>query len=222
MIGFSRISVGLNGAAKCYFQAALRRRRRRWYLLVCSITSALQVGAVTDPSVAPVDDVEEVRVSAVAQCGSWPIAHTDIVGCEYAELKPEMLKSVRKLRAEYLARCLRCKEGTCVPRAWTRDQMTARNLCKRLYMTPTKVPPVMRRSRATDASLLVRFRYSISTRGRVEGISLDVLDTGLNESEVVKMIEGTARRVRFEPLKVDGRALSIVDLRDGYTLTGKL
>ena len=63
---------------------------------------------------------------------------------------------------------------------------------------------------------------SISTRGRVEGISLDVLDSGLNESEVVKMIEGTARRVRFEPLKVDGRALSIVDLRDGYTLTGKL
>ena len=133
-----------------------------------------------------------------------------------------MLKSVRKLRAEYLARCLRCKEGTCVPRAWTRDQMTTRNLCKRLYMTPTKVPPVTRRSRATDASLLVRFRYSISTRGRVEGISLDVLDSGLNESEVVKMIEGTARRVRFEPLKVDGRALSIVDFRDGYTLTGKL
>ena len=56
----------------------------------------------------------------------------------------------------------------------------------------------------------------------MEGISLDVLDSGLNESEVVKMIEGTARRVRFEPLKVDGRALSIVDLRDGYTLTGKL
>ena len=220
MIGLNEISVGLDGAAKRYLQAASRCRRRRWCLLVCSMTSALQVGSATDPFVAPLDDVEEVRVSAVAQCGGWPIAHTDIVGCEYAELKPEMLKSVRKLRAEYLARCLRCKEGTCVPRAWTRDQMTTRNLCKRLYMTPTKVPPVTRRSRATDASLLVRFRYSISTRGRVEGIRLDVLDSDLTESEVVTMIERIARRVRFEPLKVDGRALSIVDLRDGYTLTG--
>ena len=56
--------------------------------------------------------------------------------------------------------------------------------------------------------------------GRVEGIRLDVLDSDLTESGVVKMIERMARRVRFEPLKVDGRVLSIVDLRDGYTLTG--
>ena len=89
-------------------------------------------------------------------------------------------------------------------------------------MTPTKVPAVSSRSRVTDASLWVRFRYSISNRGRVEGIRLDVLDSDLTEPQVIEMIKGVARYVRFEPLKADGEALSIVDLRDGYTLTGIL
>lgn len=218
----NNISAGLDGASTPDFQVASRCRRRTWCFLVCAISSALEIGAANDPFVALTDAVEEVRVSAVAQCGSWPIAHADIVGCEYAELKPEMLKNVRKLRAEYLTRCLRCKEGTCIPRAWTREQVTARNLCKRLYMTPTKVPAVSSRSRVTDASLLVRFRYSISNRGRVEGIRLDVLDSDLTEPQVIEMIRGVARYVRFEPLKADGEALSIVDLRDGYTLTGIL
>ena len=220
MIGPRGIGSGLGCVRKHRAKIGSRFPRCLWYVLFCSISGADSLAASTDGDDASARDVEEVRVSAVAQCGSWPIAHVDIVGCEYAELKTEVLKSIRKHRADYLTRCLRCKDGTCTLNTWSRDQMTARNLCKRLYITPIKVPSRSSGTNNSEASLLVRFSYSITRRGRVEDIHLDLLDSDLTESHVFKMIESGARQVRFEPLKVHGQTLSIVGLRDGYTLTG--
>jgi len=193
-----------------------------WCVLYGWFSSAGGFAETTNNEISSARDVEEVTVHAVAQCGSWPIAHIDIVGCEYAELKPEMLQSIRRNRAAYLTRCMHCENGTCVAKTWSRDQLTARNLCKRLFVTPIKVPSRSGRSSVSDASLFVRFSYSISSRGRVEDIRVDLLDSDLTESQVYKMIENGARQVRFEPLKVNGQALSIAGLRDGYTLTGAL
>ncbi|HIM35914.1 MAG TPA: hypothetical protein EYM33_10315 [Pseudomonadales bacterium] len=220
MIGPSGIGSGLGCVRKRRAKIGSRFLRCLWYVLFCSISGTHSFAASTDSDDAYGRDVEEVRVSAVAQCGSWPIAHVDIVGCEYAELKTEVLKDIRKHRADYLTRCLQCKDGTCALKTWSRDQMTARNLCKRLYITPIKVPSRSGRTDVSEASLLVRFSFSITHRGRVEDIHLDLLDSDLTESQVFKMIKRGARQVRFEPLKVDGQALSIEGLRDGYTLTG--
>lgn len=220
MIGPSGIGSGLGCVRKRRAKIGSRFLRCLWYVLFCSISGTHSFAASTDSDDAYGRDVEEVRVSAVAQCGSWPIAHVDIVGCEYAELKTEVLKDIRKHRADYLTRCLQCKDGTCALKTWSRDQMTARNLCKRLYITPIKVPSRSDRTDVSEASLLVRFSFSITHRGRVDDIHLDLLDSDLTESQVFKMIKGGARQVRFEPLKVDGQALSIEGLRDGYTLTG--
>ena len=79
------------------------------------MSGAANVVALTDRDDVDERDVEVVRVRAVAQWGSWPIAHVDIVGCEYAELKTEVLKGIRKHRVDYLTRCLQCKDGTCAP-----------------------------------------------------------------------------------------------------------
>ena len=220
MIGPSGIGSGLGCVRKRRAKIGSRFLCCLWYVLFCSISGTHSFAASTDSDDAYGRDVEEVRVSAVAQCGSWPIAHVDIVGCEYAELKTEVLKDIRKHRADYLTRCLQCKDGTCALKTWSRDQMTARNLCKRLYITPIKVPSRSGRTDVSEASLLVRFSFSITHRGRVEDIHLDLLDSDLTESQVFKMIKRGARQVRFEPLKVDGQALSIEGLRDGYTLTG--
>lgn len=220
MIGPGGIGSGLGCVRKRRAKIGSRFLRCLWYVLFCSISGTHSFAASTDSDDAYGRDVEEVRVSAVAQCGSWPIAHVDIVGCEYAELKTEVLKDIRKHRADYLTRCLQCKDGTCALKTWSRDQMTARNLCKRLYITPIKVPSRSGRTDVSEASLLVRFSFSITHRGRVEDIHLDLLDSDLTESQVFKMIKRGARQVRFEPLKVDGQALSIEGLRDGYTLTG--
>ena len=220
MIGPSGIGSGLGCVRKRRAKIGSRFLRCLWYVLFCSISGTHSFAASTDSDDAYGRDVEEVRVSAVAQCGSWPIAHVDIVGCEYAELKTEVLKDIRKHRSDYLTRCLQCKDGTCALKTWSRDQMTARNLCKRLYITPIKVPSRSGRTDVSEASLLVRFSFSITHRGRVEDIHLDLLDSDLTESQVFKMIKRGARQVRFEPLKVDGQALSIEGLRDGYTLTG--
>lgn len=220
MIGLSGIGRGLGCVRKHRAKIGSGFLRCLWYVLFCSISGADSFAASTGSDDASARDVEEVRVSAVAQCGSWPIAHVDIVGCEYAELKAEVLKGIRKHRTDYLSRCLKCNDGTCLLKTWSRDQMTARNLCKRLYITPIKVPSRSSSTNNSEASLLVRFSYSITRRGRVEDIHLDLLDTDLTESQVFKMIESGARQVRFEPLKVHGQTLSIVGLRDGYTLTG--
>lgn len=220
MIGPGGIGSGLGCVRKRRAKIGSRFLRSLWYVLFCSISGTHSFAASTDSDDAYGRDVEEVRVSAVAQCGSWPIAHVDIVGCEYAELKTEVLKDIRKHRSDYLTRCLQCKDGTCALKTWSRDQMTARNLCKRLYITPIKVPSRSGRTDVSEASLLVRFSFSITHRGRVEDIHLDLLDSDLTESQVFKMIKRGARQVRFEPLKVDGQALSIEGLRDGYTLTG--
>ena len=220
MIGPSGIGSGLDSIRKHRVKIGSPFLRRLSYVLICSMSGAASFAASTDSDEAYELDVEVVRVSAVAQCGGWPIAHVDIVGCEYAELKTEVLKSIRKHRTDYLTRCLQCKDGTCLLKTWSRDQMTARNLCKRLYITPIKVPSRSGRTDVSEASLWVRFSFSISNRGRVEDIHLDLLDSDLTESQVFKMIKGGARQVRFEPLKVDGQALSIEGLRDGYTLTG--
>ncbi len=191
-----------------------------WCVLVSWITSPVGFAETANNDVNSARDVEEVTVHAVAQCGSWPIAHIDIVGCEYAELKPEMLNGIRKNRAAYLTRCMRCENGTCVPRTWSRDQLTTRNLCKRLFVTPIKVSSRSGGSSVSDASLFVRFSYAISRRGRVEDIHMDLLDSDLTDSQVYKLIENGARQVRFEPLKVEGQTVSIVGLQDGYMLTG--
>ena len=46
--------------------------------------------------------VEEVVVTGEHECGSWPIAHEGLGGCEYAELKKDDLQMVLNLRAKFL------------------------------------------------------------------------------------------------------------------------
>ncbi|SVB87692.1 uncharacterized protein METZ01_LOCUS240546 [marine metagenome] len=87
-------------------------------------------------------------------------------------------------------------------------------------MTPIKVPSWSGGLKVANESLLVRFSYSISRRGRVEDIHLRLHDSGMTESQVIKMIENGAQEVRFEPLRFKRQVLSIVNLTEGYTLTG--
>ena len=220
LIGSGRIGSASRSVGKRQDKSGRVFPRRLSCSVFCLVNGIFGFAATTDEYAASAHEGEEVRVSAVGQCGSWPIAHADIVGCEYAELKPEMLRSIREHRADYLARCLRCKDGACVPKTWSREEMTARNLCKRLFMTPIKVPSWSGGLKVANESLLVRFSYSISRRGRVEDIHLRLHDSGMTESQVIKMIENGAQEVRFEPLRFKRQVLSIVNLTEGYTLTG--
>ncbi|MCH7822737.1 MAG: hypothetical protein IIA07_12020 [Proteobacteria bacterium] len=46
----------------------------------------------------PHEVIEELIVMGVSRCGSWPIAHQSLRGCEFAELERKNLPTVLELR----------------------------------------------------------------------------------------------------------------------------
>lgn len=161
--------------------------------------------------------VEEIVVKSASRCGSWPIRHQRLRGCEFAELKKEDLQKVLGLRTKLLSTCLICQGNRCVTKVWPKDRTTEKRLCKIVFWTPTRV------SRSTIAGgstgpLRVSFTFKISTDGRVEDIELVSFESDIGEEELLQLIEDGATRTRFEPVVVADVAYEIVGLRDAFVL----
>ena len=135
----------------------------------------------------PAGVVEEVVVKGVSRCGSWPIRHQRLRGCEYAELRKEDLSKVLELRAKLFSICLSCQGNQCVVRVWSRDRTTEKRLCRRLFRTPSKVSRVMIAG-GYASPLVVSFTFKISTAGKVEDIELISFEGDLDEQAVLSLI----------------------------------
>lgn len=178
--------------------------------------------------ISPIEVVEEVVVVGIGRCGSWPIAHQNLKGCEFAELEKENLLAVLELRPKMFSDCLSCQGNQCTIKSWSEDRTTEQLLCKRLFWTPTRVStflnPVSRYAsiveygRQMDATrnspLRVSYTFKISIDGRVEDIELISFDSDIEEEELLQLIVDGAARTRFEPIVVAEVAYELVGLRD--------
>ncbi|MCZ6642677.1 MAG: hypothetical protein O7F71_13950 [Gammaproteobacteria bacterium] len=161
--------------------------------------------------------VEEVVVKGVSRCGSWPIRHQRLRGCEYAELRKEDLSKVLDLRAKLFLTCLSCQGNSCVTNAWPKDRTTEKRFCKRLFWTPSKVSRVMIAG-GHSGPLVVSFTFRISTLGKVEDINLVSFEGDLGEQEILSLIEEGAEKTQFEPVIITDVAYEIIDLRSAFIL----
>lgn len=176
----------------------------------------------------PDEVVEELVVVGVGRCGSWPIQHQSLKGCEFAELEKKNLPMVLDMRPKLFSDCLVCEGNQCAAKAWPDDQIKEKLLCKRLFWTPTRVSTFMnpvsrygsiveyeRKFGATHNSpWRVSYTFNISTEGRVEDIELISFDGDFEEEKLLQLIEDGAARTRFEPIVVAEVAYELVDLRD--------
>ena len=165
----------------------------------------------------PEEVIEEVVIKTVLRCGSWPINHMSVSGCEYAKLKREALPAVVKQRPKLLARCLNCRDRQCVVRQWSDYQVTERRLCKTLFWTPIQVSSYLYAAKFAT-QIKVSYTYSISTRGRIEDIAITSFESDMTKQEVLNIVTRGAARVRFEPLNIAGAEYELVGLRDAIIL----
>ena len=159
--------------------------------------------------------IEEVVVTGVNQCGSWPIEHRDLIDCKYAELKKEDIQIMLNLRPKLFETCLTCQGNRCIGKVWRRDRIMKKLLCKRVFWTPTRVS----RSKlygGLTRPMKVSFTFKISTEGKVEDIELVSFEGDITEAKLVRLIKDGARKTRFEPLVIADMAYEIVGLRDEF------
>ena len=157
--------------------------------------------------------IEELVVIGVGRCGTWPIAHQSLKGCEFAELEMDDLPKVLDLRPKLFSDCLICQGNQCTTKAWPEDQITEQLLCKRLFWTPTRVSkPIKPLGRYSP--LRASYTFNISTDGRVKGIELISFDGDIGQEELMQLIADGAARTRFEPIVVAEVAYELVGLRD--------
>jgi hypothetical protein len=159
--------------------------------------------------------IDEVVVVGPSRCGSWPIEHQSLRGCEFAELKKEDLPKVLDLRRKLVSDCLICQGNQCTIKAWPEYRITEKLLCKRLFWTPTRVSNFMY-PLARYSPLRVSYTFKISTDGRVEDIELISFDGDIEEEELLQLIAHGAARTRFEPIVVAEVAYELVGLRDTF------
>jgi hypothetical protein len=193
------------------------RKLISWCLITALAAVATGIGAApASDHESPDQPMEEIVVVAVERCGPWPIRHSLIEGCDFAELTREGLESTRSFRAQILHSCLRCADGLCQPHlAGASGQ--SKFICQKVFWTPKKVGRV-RRGDQDHESLAVTFSYSITTRGRVRDVTILELDTELSADAVLAMIQHGAERARFEPLTIDGQLHEIIGITDSYLL----
>ena len=181
--------------------------------------------AETDAGAIPSEEViEEIVVKGVNRCGSWPIQHQRLIGCEYVELNKKDLAIVLDLRPKLFSACLSCQGSRCIANVWPEGKTTQELLCKRLFWTPTRVVRFMfgaERSiplREYSGPLRVSFTFTISTKGRVEDIEVVSFEGDIAKEELLELIERGATKTRFEPVVVEDMAYEIVGLKDSFKL----
>ena len=163
------------------------------------------------------DAADEIVVVGVNRCGSWPIEHLRLTGCEYVELRKEELPMVLRSRQEFFSDCLKCAGSQCTMKPWPDDRTVEKLLCKRLFRTPTRVSRFMKPD-SLFSPFTVSFTFGITAKGRVEGIEIVAMDGDIEEEELLRLIERGAARTRFEPIVVAGVAYELVGLRDSLVL----
>lgn len=161
--------------------------------------------------------IEEVGVKGVNRCGSWPIQHQGLRGCEYAVLKREDLQTVLNLRPKFLETCLNCQGNRCNGKVWREDRMLEKLLCKRLFWTPTRIlRPDFFSHRVSP--MRVWFTFKISTKGKVEDIEVVSFEGNIAEAELLQLIRDGAKQTRFELLVIADMAYEVVGLHDAFVL----
>jgi len=172
----------------------------------------------------PDEVIEEVVVKGVNRCGTWPIQHERLIGCEYVELSKEDLAIVLDLRPKLFLACLSCQGSRCIANEWPEGKTTQELLCKRLFWTPTRIVRFMfgaersiPESENSDP-FTVSFTFTISTKGRVEDIELVSFEGDIAENELLELIERGATKTRFEPVAVQDKVYEIVGIKDTFKL----
>ena len=196
----------------------MRTRKILTTIVLAAFCASDAVAAQTDArGEYPNEVIEEVVVVGESRCGTWPIEHQRLRGCEFAELKKEILPRVLGLRPKLFSDCLICQGNRCVTKPWPEDRTTEKLLCKRLFWTPTRVSRFMNPG-ARFSALRVSYTFKISTDGKVEDIELISFEGDIEEEELVRLIGDGASKTRFEPIVVADVAYEIVGLRDTFIL----
>ena len=186
--------------------------------LLAFCASSASAGQTDAGAIDPVEAIEEIVVKGVVWCGSWPIQHRGLTGCEYAELEKKYLAMVLDLRPKLFSTCLSCQGSRCITKVWPERKTREKFLCKRVFWTPTKVARFMIAGGAHSSSLSVSFNFTISTTGRVEDIEVVSFEGNIEEEVLLELIKRGASKTRFEPVVVENMAYEIVGLRGAYVL----
>jgi hypothetical protein len=179
----------------------------------------------------PEEVIEEIVTKGVHRCGSWPIKHARLQGCEYEVLKDENLAAVLDLRPKLFSTCLSCQGSRCITNVWPEGKVMEKLLCRRVFWTPTRVVGYIfslenvqslrvytRASRVYSSALRVSFTFTISTTGRVENIEVVSFEGVISEEKLSELIAWGATKTRYEPLVVADIAYEIVGLKEAFIL----
>ena len=202
----------------------LRPLRILKFVALLAFCSSSASAAETDArAFHPEEVIEEIVLKGVHPCGSWPIQHRRIEGCEYEVLKEGNLAKVLDLRPNLFSTCLSCQGSQCITKAWPDGKVVEKLLCKRVFWTPTIIERHIyaaghfRRSQYSSP-LRVSFTFTISTTGRVEDIEVVSFEGDISEEKLLELIESGATKARYEPVVVADMAYEIVGLKEAFIL----
>jgi len=172
----------------------------------------------------PEEVIEEIVTKGVHRCGSWPIKHARLQGCEYEVLKDENLAAVLDLRPKLFSTCLSCQGSRCITNVWPEGKVVEKLLCRRVFWTPTRVvgfiyaPANVKSLSVYSSALRVSFTFTISTTGRVENIEVVSFEGDISEEKLSELIAWGATKTRYEPVVVADIAYEIVGLKEAFIL----
>lgn len=136
--------------------------------------------------------------------------------CETQPLTRDGMKMALSNRERFAKACLACIGDECAMRVWPEGYEERETLCKNTYCLPKKVKKMVF---AEGYNMSYKYRFQISAEGKANMMDGEYLSgepkgvTGKNTREDhLNLIKKSLDRVQYEPLVIDGRAKSLINL----------
>ena len=142
--------------------------------------------------------------------------------CELKPLTRDGLNTAVANRERFAKACLACIGDECAMRIWPAGYEDRETLCRNTYCLPKKMQKM---TFAEGYNMSYRYQYQISPDGKatvLEGAYLEGEPKGVTgkktREEHRALVEKFVSRVEYEPIVIDGRRKSLINLETVFEM----
>ena len=142
--------------------------------------------------------------------------------CELKPLTRDGLNTAIANRERFAKACLACIGDACAMRIWPEGYEDRETLCRNTYCLPKKIQKM---TFAEGYNMSFLYQYEISPNGEatvLEGTYLEGEPKGVTgnrtRDEHRKLMEKFVSRIKYEPIVIDGRRKSLINLETVFEM----
>ena len=139
------------------------------------------------------------------------------------ELNKDTAAKLSEFRDQTYSTCLTCADSSCQLKTWPEEKKGDEAVCKLLFCTPSYVSKFFEKpDNVKSGKTKIEFSYIINSKGKIKDVEVKSAKGAMNARESYKYLQSFTSKTQFEPLLVNDKAITLVDINGEHTAyTGK-